>query len=228
MTAAGTPQGNRRKAVRRHRRERQFLVFGLLLIGLGFVAFLAFGVYKGEVKGPFNAAFVTPAAGFTSDIELVCPPPSSFPLEPSQVAVRVMNATEREGIAAGALGVLEGRGFVPLGATNWNQKYKGVARIMFGTEGVQKAYTVALQFPESELVLDDRKNATVDVVLGDNYTALVLQIDPRLDPTVQLSADSQCLPVSQVEPKPAPHNYPKDPLAPEPSESPSPSASPSE
>lgn len=225
MTAAGTPHGSRRRAVRRHRRERQVLVFGILLIVIAAIVFIALGVYRGDVKGPFNVAFVTPQAEFTSDIALVCPPAQAYPLAPEEVAVRVLNGTERSGIAATALEVLEGRGFVPLGATNWNREYTGTARVMFGPEGVQKAYTVALQFPDSELVLDDRQNATVDVVLGEAYTSLVQQLDPQLDPEVQLSADEPCLPVSQVEPEPAPRIYPKDPLAPEPSESPS--ASPS-
>jgi len=225
VTVAGAPQATRRKAVRRHRRERQVLVFGILMIAISLVAFVALGVYRGEVKGPFSAPFVTPQADFTSDITLVCPPPDANPLKTSEVAVRVMNGTERAGIAGATLEVLEGRGFVPLGATNWTRQYADVARIMFGAEGVLKAYTLARQFPESELVLDDRENATVDVVLGERYETLVEPLNPQLDPDLILSADAQCLPVSQVEPQPAPNNYPKDPLAPEPTASPSPSPS---
>jgi hypothetical protein len=213
--------------VRRHRRERQVLVFGIIFIGLAAISFIALNVYRGNITGPFNASFVTPQSDFTSEIELACPPSGSMPLEAEQVAVRVLNGTDRQGIASNTLADLEGRGFVPLGATNWNRDYDETARIMFGESGIQKAYTLALQFPDSELVLDTRDNATVDVVLGDAFTSLVDPLDPQLDPDVPLTANEPCLPISQVEAEPAPRIYPADPLAPEPSESPSPSVSPS-
>ena len=225
MTAAGTPQGSRRRVVRRHRRERQVLVFGVIVIAIAAIVFIAMGVYKGTIQGPFNVAFVTPQAEFTSDITLVCPPSGTYPLDPAEVAVRVMNGTEEPGIAKTTLNDLEGRGFVPLGASNWNREYGGTARIMFGETGVQKAYTVALQFTTAELVLDDRKNATVDVVLGAEFVQIVDPLDSQLDPEQPLAANSQCLPVTQVEPEPAPRIYPEDPLAPEPTTSPSPSPS---
>ena len=228
MTAAGTPQGSRRKAVRRHRRERQVLVFGLLTIGIVAVTFIAMGMYNGTIAGPFNAGFVTPKADFTSSITVACPPANSLPLKTSQVAVRVLNGTSKDGLASTTLEDLEGRGFVSLGANNWSRPYDKTARIMFGETGVQKAYTLALQFSDVEMVLDTRTNATVDVVLGATFKELVGQLDPQLDPTVQLTANVPCLPVSQVEPEPAPRIYPKDPLAPEsPTPTPSPSVSPS-
>lgn len=227
MTAAGTPQGSRRQAVRRHRRERQVLVFGVLLIVLAAVVFISMGIYKGTIQGPFRASFVTPSADFTSSITLVCPPSGSYPLEPDQVAVRVLNGTTTQGLAGTTLEDLEGRGFVGLGATNWSRDYDGTARVIFGETGIQKAYTVALQFTDAELVLDTRTNATVDVVLGKQFTQIVPVLDPQLDPDTPLTANAPCLPASQVEPEPAPRIYPKDPLAPEPTTSPSPSTSPS-
>ena len=227
MTAAGPPQSTRRAAIRRHRRERQVLVFGLLLIALGVITFGAMGVYKGTFSGPFNAPFVTPQAEFTSDVTLPCPPNGSLPMQPDEVAIRVLNGTDKSGLAGNTLGDLVGRGFVGLGATNWTRDYDGTARIMFGESGLHKAYTVALQFTEAELVLDDRKNATVDVVLGKAFTKLVSPLDPQLDPETPLAAGGACLPVGQVDPEPAPRIYPADPLA-SVTPSPSPSASPSE
>ena len=225
MTEAGSPQGSRRKVVRRHRRERQVLIFGILVIAISMLVFISMGIYKGTIQGPFNVGFVTPSADFTSTINVACPPSNSLPLDPNQVAVRVLNGTDRQGIASGALEDLEGRGFVGLGATNWNRKYTDTARIMFGETGIQKAYTLALQFPAAELVLDTRTNATVDVVLGTTYTGLVAPLDPQLDASTPLTANVPCLPVGQVEAEPAPRIYPADPLAPKTTPTPSPSAS---
>src|SRR6188768_253189 len=103
VTAAGTPKGSRRKAVRRHRRERQVLVFGLLTIGIVAVTFIAMGMYKDTIAGPFNASFVTPQADFTSSITVPCPPAGTPPLETSAVAVRVLNGTNKPGIAGNTL-----------------------------------------------------------------------------------------------------------------------------
>lgn len=225
MSEAGSPQGSRRAVVRRRRRERQVLVFGILIMSIAAVVFVAMGVYKGTIAGPFNVPFVTPSADFTSTINVACPPSGSMPLEANQVAVRVLNGTDKPGLASNTLEDLDRRGFVALGATNWNQAYDGTARIMFGETGIEKAYTVALQFSDAELVLDTRANATVDVVVGALFTQLVPQLDPQLDPTVPLTANVPCLPMSQVEAEPAPHSYPKDPLAPKTTPTPSPSAS---
>jgi len=189
------------------------------------VVFISMGVYKGTIQGPFNESFVTPEAGYSSTVNLVCPPAGSMPLEANQVAVRVFNGTTTPGLAGNTLEDLEGRGFVGLGASNWSRSYDKVARIMFGETGVQKAYTLALQFTDAQLILDTRANATVDVVVGAQFKGIVSPLDPQLDSSVPLSANAPCVPVNQVEPEPAPHNYPKDPLATETSASPSPSAS---
>ena len=95
--------------------------------------------------------------------------------------MRVLNGTDKPGLASNTLDDLVGRGFVSLGSTNWNQTYDKTARIMFGESGIQKAYTLALQFPASELVLDTRLNATVDVVLGAKFKGIVKQLDPQLE-----------------------------------------------
>ncbi|MGC4173890.1 LytR C-terminal domain-containing protein [Demequina sp.] len=225
MTASGTPHDSRRRAVRRHRRERQVLVFGIILIIIAAIVFISMGVYKGTIRGPFNASFVTPQAEFTSSVTTPCPPSGSMPLDNSEVAVRVLNGTDTPGLAGTALNDLENRGFVPLAATNWSREYEGTARIMFGETGLQKAYTLARQFPATEMVLDTRDNATVDVVLGDEFTSIVDPLDPQLDEDVPLTATVECLPMSQIEPEPAPRIYPADPLAPKSTPTPSPSPS---
>ncbi len=211
----------RRDVLRRHRRERQMLFFGILVIALGTVAFGAYSVYTGSIEGPFHRPFVTIAGDFNSDITLVCPPSDSYPMDAAKVAVRVRNGTDRSGLAGTVMSDLEGRGYVALGADNWSRSYDGVARISFGVNGVQQAYTVARNFPEYELILDTRKDTTVDVVMGSAYEGeLVPLTDPSLSSDLPLSAYAECLNARLIEPEPAPRNLPPDPFA-----SPSPSAS---
>nr|WP_255633234.1 LytR C-terminal domain-containing protein [Demequina sp. TTPB684] len=151
-------------------------------------------------------------------------------MSPSQVTVRVLNGTEEQGLAGNTLEVLKGRGYVPAAsgaATNWNRTYGEYARIQFGEEGLRQAYTVAANFPEYVMVLDNRKGAVVDIILGELYEVDQLrpQYAPELDPDVELAAPVQCLPIALVQPEPAPRIIPIDPLAP--IVTPSPSVSPS-
>jgi hypothetical protein len=213
----------RREILRRHRRERQVMFFGILTIALGAVGYGAYAIYTGTMAGPFSAPFVTKAADFKSSITLPCPPSDSKPMDTGDVLVRVFNGTTRAGLAGTVLTDLEGRGYFGGGAANWSRTYAGTARIMFGVDGIREGYTVARNFVNPELILDTRKGVTVDVVVGADYSGeLVALTDPSLDPTVPLSAPAQCENARLIEPEPAPRNLPVDPRV-----SASPSASPS-
>ncbi len=219
----GRPDAGRARA-RRHRRERQIIVFGLLLIAVAFTGVFAAGIYRGDVDGPFAEAFVTPAGAFDGDVELVCPPPDSLPLPTNQVAIRVLNGTTASGLASGAMSSLESRGFINVATANWTRTYGDTARIVFGADGVQHAYTVARHFADAELVLDTREGTLVDVVLGDAFADdpnLTELLAPELAEDLPLSANAECLPVALINPEPAPRDLPRSPLDPEPSASPS-------
>ncbi|WP_062131106.1 LytR C-terminal domain-containing protein [Demequina aestuarii] len=216
----------RRKAVRRHRRERQFVVFGIAMIALVTVAFASFAIYRGDVEGPFDRAFTTPAGEFESDITLACAPSRAMPLPPGEVVVRVNNGAGISGLAGSTGETLEGRGFLVVGATNWTQDFSGSVRILYGQEGLQHAYTLAAHFDDVELVLDNRPDITLDLVLGQQFgeEPQVRPLDaPELDPTIALSSRGECLPVNVITARPAPRTLPENPLA-EASPSPSPSA----
>ncbi|MFV0633932.1 LytR C-terminal domain-containing protein [Demequina sp.] len=205
----------RRKNVRRHRRERQIAVFGVMLIALAALFFAAFAVYQGRAEGPFSAAFNTPAAEL-EEIDLVCPASGSLPLDPGQVVVRVNNATDTSGLAGSVSSTLDGRGFVTVGTANWNRDYEDYVQIRFGADGVQQAYTLARQFNEAELVLDSREGITVDLILGDEFAEapqLREPLAPELDPDVVLTADGECRSASLVDAEPAPRILPENPLA---------------
>ncbi|WP_291379423.1 LytR C-terminal domain-containing protein [Demequina sp.] len=235
MSSRSRSLRTRREVVRRHRRERQFLVFGLLVGLLATVTVIAYAIYQGRVNSPITYAFVTPPPDFESSIKWPCAPlnegnDENFPMEPSQVTVRVLNGTDKQGLAGSTLEVLMGRGYVPAAsgaATNWNRTYSEYARIQFGEEGLRQAYTVAANFPEYVMVLDNREGAVIDIILGELFETNQIrpQYAPELDPGVELSAPVQCLPIDLVPREPAPRIIPVDPLAP--IVTPSPSVTPS-
>jgi hypothetical protein len=225
----------RRDVVRRHRRERQFLVFGLAVGVLVALSAIALAAYQGRITPPFDAAFKTPVAGFSTDVTVPCPPveatgETKLPLLPTQVSVRVRNATTTPGLARDTLAVLTGRGYAPTipGAINWdNRTYADSVRIQFGKEGLQQAYTVGRNFPVVDYVLDNRKGAVVDVIVGATFEVKNMRplYAPELDPTTRLVAPLVCLPVNRINPQPAPHIIPVDPLAPSATPTPTPSPS---
>lgn len=234
MASGSRTLRTRRDVVRRHRRERQFLVFGLLVGVLAAIFAIALAVYQDRIDSPIQEAFVTPDPEFASDITVPCPPSGaedSLPLQPDQVTVRVRNAKGETGLATNTLAVLEGRGYVGVGATNWdNRTYAKSVRIQFGEEGLRAAYTVARNFTDVEYVLDTRKGKVVDVIVGttfDTKTGIRPQYAPELDPDQALEAPPRCLPLASTPKQPAPRIIPKDPLAPVVTPTPSPSPSPS-
>ncbi|WP_084106584.1 LytR C-terminal domain-containing protein [Demequina sp. NBRC 110056] len=222
------PDPKRRKAVRRHRRERQIVVFGVIIIAIAAVVFMASAIYNGDVEGPFASEFKSPAADL-DEVDLVCPPvgeEASLPLDPSAVVVRVDNSTDVPGLAGTTADTLEGRGFVVVGTTNWPRSYDGNVEIYFGSAGVQHAYTLARQFTDARLVLDNRPDITLDLVLGEEFgesPQLREPLAPELSPTLPLTADGECRPANLVVAVPAPRTLPENPLA---TASPSPSPSP--
>ena len=216
-------------------------MFGLLVGLLATVAVIAYAIYQGRVNSPITYAIVTPPPDFESDIKWPCAPVDegndaddpnavheNMPMSPTEVTVRVLNGTDEQGLAGSTLDVLKGRGYVSVGATNWNRTYSETVRIQFGEEGLRQAYTVAANFPEYVMVLDNRQGAVVDIILGDLFETKDIrpQYAPELDPTVELTAPVRCLPIALVQPEPAPRIIPKDPLAPV--VTPSPSVTPSD
>ncbi|MDE0572282.1 LytR C-terminal domain-containing protein [Demequina sp. B12] len=229
MTDAHQPHATTRGSVtRRRRRERQLVVFGVLIIVLTALTIASLAIYNGNASGPFKAAIHTPAGEFEADTTLVCPPSNTTPLPAEEVVVRVDNATDAQGLAGTTATALESRGFVVSGAQNWSRSYDGNVEILFGSQGVVHAYTLALQFDNVELTLDSRSDITLDLILGAEYVetpGLRSALAPELDPDVALAAGEACLPVDVVEPQLAPGDLPANPLA---TASPEPSAEPSE
>ena len=201
-------------------------MFGIIIIAIAALTFAASAVYSGDVDGPFDAQFNTPASGLDDTITLVCPPVEEKPLSSGEVVVRVNNGTEIPGLAGTTQSTLDGRGFVTVGAANWPSQYHGTALIYFGENGVRQAYTLARQFQDAELVLDSRDDITLDLVVGAAFAdnpALREPLAPELNPDLELAADGECRPANFVVAQPAPRTLPENPLA---SASPTPSPSP--
>jgi hypothetical protein len=98
--------------------------------------------------------------------------PSSTLPAPRLVTVRLLNATDRTGIASKARTRLVADGFnIPAEAGNDRPKVKihGVAEIRFGTKGHAGAKLLLYYLPGAKLVTTSSTSATVIVSLGEKY-----------------------------------------------------------
>ncbi len=213
MSADRTPDAARQRR-RRHTRERQAVIFGGLIAALAVAAFGAAAVYSGSVTLPFLARdFSSPAPTGLAAEDSPCPPEGATPVPYGQVTVNVLNATNRIGLAGDTASALAARGFVVArqdnaAAMGYPAGYSGTALIQFGPGGVAQAYTVAAQFDTPQLVLDTRADASVDVVVGSSYSALVAASDIVLVADQPFAVPEGCIALDQVtavaQPTPAP------------------------
>ncbi len=98
-------------------------------------------------------------------------PPS---LDPSTVHLRVLNATDTAGLATTVGDSLTARGFAVDEVANDNsgREVAGVGELRHGPRGADPAAFVALYVPGATDFPDTRADATVDVVIGPEFTTL--------------------------------------------------------
>lgn len=195
----------KRKLRRRHKRERQAVIFGGVLAGLAAVGLGAAAVWTGSMDGPFDRDFTTASASPSATTAAVpCVPADTLPVAYGSVSVTVFNATARPGLAGSVADLLGQRGFSIEGTDNYSIKLRSTARIGFGAQGIAEAYTLAAHLSGATLVYDDRTDDSIDLAVGSAFTDLV-----PLD-LVALAADeplrpvSGCVPLTQAEAVPAP------------------------
>jgi hypothetical protein len=149
------------------RRARRQAITLLLVGGLLLVSFLFAAAYYG---GWFSTPKSKAATGGCSTSTAT----ARSKLAPSQVHVNVYNASKRNGLAKKVSGEMKLQGFVTGKVANDPLKadVKTPAQIRYGAKGKAGAQLVASEVPGSKMVLDKRKDATVDLVLGATYSKL--------------------------------------------------------
>lgn len=129
--------------------------------------------------GPSTAATPKPAARTRT--------PAANPLpyaaldkiapEPAQdVKIQVLNASTRRGAALQATNQLQADGFQVAAPANDpaypRQDMQCRGQIRFGANGESAARTVSLLVPCTQLVRDNRQDATVDLAIGSDFTGV--------------------------------------------------------
>lgn len=163
----------RARAIRRRRmRERQALIFGSLVAALGVVGLGAVAVYTSDATLPFDSGFSYAEKPKDEVFPTACLPENTLPVSYAKIKVNIYNTTERPGLATAVRNDLSKRGFEIKDVGNSDQRRVGNA-IVYGHKGLSRAYTLAAHFPDAALILDERDDRSVDVLVGDSFKALV-------------------------------------------------------
>lgn len=100
----------------------------------------------------------------------------TVPLPPGQALVRVLNAGSKRGGARIVTESLRELGFTQIAEPDNDPLYDDTmgcrAQIRFGPQGTAAARTLSLVEPCAELIRDDRKDATVDIAIGQQFDDL--------------------------------------------------------
>ena len=176
-TSTDSPPVRRRK----DRRLLPPLVF-LLVLALG-----ALGVWWKVFQDAGARADAAEAACATAAEA----PPS---LDPSTLSVRVYNGTDRGGLAQEVAAQLQARGFVVEEIANdpTEREVTGTGEVRHGPRGNDAARYLALFLPGAGDFLDTRATATVDLVVGPDFTALASPEEVAATLTPIASAEAAC------------------------------------
>jgi hypothetical protein len=95
---------------------------------------------------------------------------SGPPPPPNSVKLRVLNATNKDGLAGTVARELRKAGFTVVALGNETRAVESSAEVRFGPKGLNSAALVRAYVRGAETVQqDNRKDAIVDLVLGDGY-----------------------------------------------------------
>lgn len=201
-----TDEREARKAYMRHRQRLVFSIVGavlavVLIVSL-LVAFHVGGLGEVDSKadepnyGEVTACAVAPSEGESPKY-----------LDNRNITVRVLNGTSSAGFASAVGSALENREFVLQGVDNYNTNDVERTTIYFGKNAVNEAYTVAGNIPDAQMVMDDRGDKLIDIVLGSTFDNLTEDDDvPKTGSDIK--SFSNCVSVDQLTnlPKAEAHN----------------------
>jgi hypothetical protein len=142
--------------------------------------------------GTYVHGWVSPAAPTTVANASCNGTLSHRALTPGDVTINVYNSTPRTGLAASAASSLQEQGFNvatidndPLGKT-----LMSVGEIRYGQSGLEGALLASKRLPGARLVLDDRMDSSVDMIVGKQFREV--KVPPKVAPSKKAASAPRC------------------------------------
>jgi hypothetical protein len=145
---------------RRARRRRALITLAVVALMLFFAFWYAYSYYRTDRDRTPTA---TPSCTTTTRT-----------VAPGNVTLNVYNATNRNGLAARTATEVRKRGFKVASVANdpLQKTVDRTAEVRYGKSGTNGAKLVLALVKGSRAVLDARTDSSVDLVLGEKFTAL--------------------------------------------------------
>ena len=165
---------------RRARRRRRTAITLLVVVALLAFAFYYAASYWNKDPEAAAGACPTTTSSVTSTVtpkagaSTTAPAARPAALTNRQITVNVYNATTRGGLAGDTAKLVKARGFVVGTIANdpLKKSIAGTAEVRYGKNGAAAAAVVLKQVTGAKGVVDARADASVDLVLGNGFTAL--------------------------------------------------------
>ena len=170
MTKPNDERAMRRRYVSRRRHVVlsfvvMILVAALVVSGVFYFHIGGAGAQKTSVAAP-NYGVTAPCAPEDSNGN------TSKYATTSDVTIRVLNGTASSGFAKAVGEALQNRGFTVSEISNYSSTSVERTIIYFGRNAIAQGYTVNSNFKDAIMVMDDRTDKLVDVVLGSSFKNL--------------------------------------------------------
>ncbi|MFE0025761.1 envelope integrity protein Cei [Amycolatopsis sp. NPDC059021] len=173
-SGSGGSGDRKAKPYRKHRPLPALIVIGVLALG-AVIVWVNAVVSKADVDAVVRcdpAASPPPGTTFTSLPHDALD--DRTPVPPDKIAVRVLNASSVRGQGSITTAGLKDLGFTGIGEPANDPAYdkreaKCRGQIRFGENGTAAARTMSLVVPCAELVQDNRKDASIDLVTGKSF-----------------------------------------------------------
>ena len=166
MTQANDERAARKEYIRR-RQKTVFSIVGAVMV-VAMVVSLLFFFHVGGL-GNVKSAAVQPNYGQQAPCPIKEADGSKAKyVENRNITLRVLNGTKFSGFAKAVSDALQNREFNPQTPDNYTKKVDRTM-IVFGKNGVNQAYTVASNFTDAMLVMDDRQDQLIDVIVGATF-----------------------------------------------------------
>ena len=170
MTQANDERAARKQYIRR-RQKVAFTITGAILT-VALVISLLFFFHVGGL-GRVKSAAVQPNYGQQAPCATQEQDGSNGKyVENRNITVRVLNGTEFSGFAQAVSSALQNREFNTQAAGNYTSSQVERTMIIFGKNAVNQAYTVNSNFTDAKMVMDDREDMLIDVVVGATFDNL--------------------------------------------------------
>ncbi|MDR1861844.1 MAG: LytR C-terminal domain-containing protein [Candidatus Ancillula sp.] len=148
---------------------------------------------------------MTPSASKSSaqaKYPLPCVENSASAVPASSISVRVLNGSNMPGFGTAVGDSLTNRGFLVRSVETYTTSND--TQIRFGQNAIVQAYTLAGHFTNATLILDDREDGLIDVIIGRSFSELQDRyLVMTTDTTSPLASPEKCLSVLDIKKQPA-------------------------